>query len=122
MPIEDLAHVKLWEELGFINHLPEATYMVFYSFFSDSLHEYFIPTLQIRALGFSKAQRMNPRTQNLHVHLFHAQGGGYIIQLLGPRLGKVHALFPLFFKEPNDKGGGYFSNFKAESMKAQKVK
>lgn len=45
MPIEELAHVKLWEELGFINHLLEATYMVFHSFLSDSLHEYFIPTL-----------------------------------------------------------------------------
>ena len=67
-------------------------------------------------LRLSKAQRSSPRSWDLHIRLLHAQGGECIIAILGPRLGKVHALFPLFLKEPSDKGGGYFSNFKAESL------
>ena len=69
-----------------------------------------------KQLRLSKAQRSSPRSWDLHVHPLRAQGGECIIAVLGPRLGKVHALLPLFLKEPSEKGGGYFSNFKAESL------
>ena len=72
-------------------------------------------------LRLSKAQRSNPRSWDLHVHLCHPQGGECIIPVLGPRLGKARALFPLFLKDPNDKGGDCFSSFKAESLEAQKA-
>lgn len=73
-------------------------------------------------LKLSKAQRSNPRSWDSHVHPCHPQGGECIIPVLGSRLGKARALFPLFLKDRNDKGGGCFSSFKAESLEAQTAK